>query len=201
MIGALTGKLAAKQAPWLLVNVGGVGYEVECPMSTYFALPAVGAEVSLLTHLLVREDAQLLYGFATEAERRLFRSLIRVSGVGARVALAILSGISVEGFVHCVEYEDTATLVKVPGIGKKTAERLIVEMRGRLDIAPATEAATASKQGTPAAAAASPQTEASSALLALGYKAPEIARLLKRIDTSTLSTEDIIRQALKQAAS
>ncbi|MEO0997745.1 MAG: Holliday junction branch migration protein RuvA [Pseudomonadota bacterium] len=200
MIGALTGKLAAKQAPWLLLDVGGVGYEVECPMSTYFALPAVGAEVSLLTHLLVREDAQLLYGFATEAERRLFRSLIRVSGVGARVALAILSGISVEGFVHCVEYEDTATLVKVPGIGKKTAERLIVEMRGRLDGAPSATVAAASQQGTPAAAA-SAQTEASSALLALGYKAPEIAKLLKRIDTSKLSTEDIIRQALKQAAS
>jgi Holliday junction DNA helicase RuvA len=116
-----------------VLDVGGVGYELEAPMSTFYELPAVGDEVTLLTHLLVREDAHVLYGFGTEAERRLFRNLLRISGIGAKMALAILSGISVEGFRRCVRSEDTATLVKVPGVGKKTAERLIVEMRDRFD--------------------------------------------------------------------
>jgi holliday junction DNA helicase RuvA len=132
MIGFLKGTLAAKHPPQLLVEVGGVGYELEAPMSTFYQLPETGQPVQLLTHLLVREDAHVLFGFATEAERQLFRNLIKVSGVGARIALAILSGISVEAFARCVQAEDAASLTRIPGVGRKTAERLIVEMRDRL---------------------------------------------------------------------
>ena len=132
MIGSLRGRITSKTPPQLTVEVGGVGYELEAPMSTFFHLPAVGQDVRLLTHFVVREDAQLLYGFATEDERRLFRSLLKVSGIGPKIALALLSGISVEAFVMCVQNEDVAALVRVPGIGRKTAERLLVEMRDRL---------------------------------------------------------------------
>ena len=132
MIGAVRGRIAAKAPPQLTVDVGGLGYELEAPMSTFFHLPPVGAEVSLLTHLVVREDAHVLYAFATEEERRLFRSLIKVSGVGPKIALALLSGMSVAAFSRCVQSEDAAALTRVPGIGRKTAERLIVEMRDRL---------------------------------------------------------------------
>lgn len=197
MIGSLRGRLEAKQPPWIVLDVGGVGYEVETPMSTFFQLPETGAEVRLLTHLLVRDDAQQLYGFATEEERALFRNLLKVSGVGARMALAILSGISVEGFRRCVEYEDTASLVKVPGIGKKTAERLIIEMRDRVAAA-GTSGAAGAPPGTPAADDA--RSEASTALQALGYRAAEVAKLLRQVDTEGLSAEEIIRQALRQAA-
>ncbi len=197
MIGSLRGRLEAKQPPWIVLDVGGIGYEVETPMSTFFQLPETGAEVRLLTHLLVRDDAQQLYGFATEEERALFRNLLKVSGVGARMALAILSGISVEGFRRCVEYEDTASLVKVPGIGKKTAERLIVEMRDRV-----AAAGPAGVAGAPPGAAAPEDArgEASTALMALGYRAAEVAKLLRQVDTEDLSAEEIIRQALRQAA-
>jgi Holliday junction DNA helicase RuvA len=132
MIGSVRGRIASKTPPQVMVDVGGVGYELEAPMSTFFHLPAVGAEVSLLTHLVVREDAHVLYAFATEGERRLFRSLIKVSGVGPKIALALLSGISVEAFSRCVVNEDITALTKVPGIGRKTAERLVIEMRDRL---------------------------------------------------------------------
>ena len=196
MIGSLRGIIAAKQAPVLLIEVGGVGYELEAPMSTFYELPGVGEEVRLVTHLLVRDDAHILYGFAAEDERRLFRNLLKVSGVGAKIALAILSGISVDGFAHCVRAEDTASLVKVPGIGRKTAERLIVEMRDRLDETPAGAAAPV------AAPAAGPRAgdEASGALVALGYKPAEAARLLKKVDAEGLGAEDMIREALKAAA-
>ena len=197
MIGSISGELRSKQAPWLLIDVGGVGYELEVPMSTYFALPPVGDRLTLITHLVVRDDAHLLYGFATENERRLFRGLIRVSGVGARVALAILSGISVEGFARCVEFEDAATLVKVPGIGKKTADRLIVEMRDRVELSLPADSTRGQGGGRLPDSA---EHEASSALIALGYKAAEINRLLKSLDTESLSSEEIIRQALRQAA-
>jgi Holliday junction DNA helicase RuvA len=196
MIGSLHGRLVVKQAPMLLLEVGGVGYEIEAPMSTFYELPAMGEEVRLLTHLLVRDDAHVLYGFGTEGERQLFRNLLRVSGVGARIALAILSGISVEGFTHCVRAEDTASLVKVPGIGRKTAERLIVEMRDRLDDAPAGAGAPVAAPGRPARAT----DEAYGALVALGYRPAEAARLLKDIDTDGRGAEDIIREALKAAA-
>ncbi|HHQ41473.1 MAG TPA: Holliday junction branch migration protein RuvA, partial [Chromatiales bacterium] len=139
MIGRLRGVVAEKRPPFLLLEVGGVGYELEAPMSTFYRLPPVGGEAVLLTHLVVRDDAQQLFGFATAAERDLFRALIRVSGVGAKMALAILSGISAEAFARCVHEGDSAALVRLPGIGRKTAERLIVEMRDR--IAPPGEAA------------------------------------------------------------
>ncbi|WP_405234722.1 Holliday junction branch migration protein RuvA [Lentisalinibacter salinarum] len=197
MIGSLRGRLESKQPPWIVLDVGGVGYEVETPMSTFFQLPETGAEVRLLTHLLVRDDAQQLYGFATEEERVLFRNLLKVSGVGARMALAILSGISVEGFRRCVEYEDTASLVKVPGIGKKTAERLIIEMRDRVAaVGPAGVAGAPPGTAPPEDA----RGEASTALMALGYRAAEVTKLLRQVDTENLSAEEIIRQALRQAA-
>jgi len=132
MIGFLRGRIVSKSPPQLTVDVGGVGYELEVPMSTFFLLPAVGEEVRLLTHLVVREDAHVLYGFATEDERRLFRSLLKVSGVGPKIALALLSGMSVEAFALCVQKQDVGALTRVPGIGRKTAERLLVEMRDRL---------------------------------------------------------------------
>ena len=194
MIGSLRGRIASKTPPQLTVDVGGLGYELEAPMSTFFHLPAVGEEVRLLTHLVVREDAHVLYAFATEDERRLFRSLIKVSGVGPKIALALLSGISVSAFAQCVLNEDISALTRVPGIGRKTAERLIVEMRDRLAAAP--QAAP----GAPVTAAASAAGEAYGALVALGYRPAEAARLLKAVGPGTHSTEELIRRALQGAA-
>ncbi|MBS0377380.1 MAG: Holliday junction branch migration protein RuvA [Proteobacteria bacterium] len=191
MIGSLRGRIASKVPPQLTLEVGGVGYEVEAPLSTFFHLPAVGAEVHLLTHLVVREDAHVLYGFATEEERRLFRSLIKVSGVGPKIALALLSGISVSDFHACIQSQDTAALTRVPGIGRKTAERLIVEMRDRLT---APELAGQAPGGAP-----SPEAEAYDALVALGYRPAEATRLLKAAGPGTQSTEELIRRALKGA--
>jgi Holliday junction DNA helicase RuvA len=195
MIGSVRGRIASKTPPQLMVDVGGLGYELEAPMSTFFHLPAVGEEVRLLTHLVVREDAHVLYGFGTESERRLFRSLIKVSGVGPKIALALLSGISVEAFSQCVLNEDITALTRVPGIGRKTAERLVVEMRDRLkdpEAPPITGA-------VPIAATASPETEAYGALVALGYKPAEATRLLKAVGPGTHSTEELIRRALQGA--
>lgn len=198
MIGHLRGRLAAKHPPQLVVDVGGVGYEVEAPMSTFYGLPALGAEVSLHTHLVVREDAHVLFGFGTEPERALFRELIKVSGVGPRIALAILSGVTVEAFHCCVEAEDVASLVRVPGIGRKTAERLVIEMRDRLKgISGAT--AGGAPVGT-LGAVASPHSEAFSALVALGYKPAEVTRLLQKVDPSVTATEEMIRHALRAAS-
>jgi holliday junction DNA helicase RuvA len=195
MIGAVRGRLASKTPPQLTVDVGGLGYELEAPMSTFYRLPAVGEEVRLLTHLVVREDAHVLYAFATEEERRLFRSLIRVSGVGPKIALALLSGISVAAFAQCVVNEDIAALTRIPGVGRKTAERLIVEMRDRL-------AAPPPAAGAPAGpAAASPEGEAYDALVALGYRPAEATRLLQAAGGSgSHSTEELIRRALQGAA-
>ena len=196
MIGSIRGRITAKTPPRLLVDVGGVGYELEAPMSTFYNLPGVGEEVSVLTHLVVREDAHILYAFATEGERRLFRSLIKVSSVGPKIALALLSGISVEAFSRCVMNEDITALTKVPGIGKKTAERLVVEMRDRLKD-PGVPAGF-----SPAAVAmgASPESEAYDALIALGYRPPEATRLLKAAGPGTHSTEELIRRALQGAS-
>jgi len=191
MIGFLRGKLAAKHPPQLVVDVHGVGYELEAPMSTFYELPRVGEELTLLTHLVVREDAQMLYGFASEPERQLFRHLLRISGIGAKMALGLLSGISVDGFIACVRAEDSATLVRVPGIGKKTAERLIMEMRDRLD------AAVPGQAGAMMPAAEGAGNEAFGALVALGYRPAEATRMLKAVDTEGLDTEDLIRQALR----
>jgi holliday junction DNA helicase RuvA len=195
MIGSVRGRIASKTPPQLMVDVGGLGYELEAPMSTFFHLPAVGEEVSLLTHLVVREDAHILYAFATEAERRLFRSLIKVSGVGPKIALALLSGISVEAFSRCVVNEDITALTKVPGIGRKTAERLIIEMRDRLK-----DSGTPTGDMPVATAAASPESEAYGALIALGYRPAEATRLLKAAGPGTHSTEELIRRALQGAS-
>jgi holliday junction DNA helicase RuvA len=194
MIGSLRGRIASKTPPQLVVDVGGVGYELEAPMSTFFLLPAVGEDVRLLTHMVVREDAQLLYGFGTDAERRLFRSLLKVSGIGPKIALALLSGISVEGFAHCIQNQDVAALTRVPGIGRKTAERLLIEMKDRLN------GAESAPGMAPAPPGSSPEAEAFGALVALGYKPAEASRLLKSVEGGTQSTEEIIRRALQSAA-
>jgi holliday junction DNA helicase RuvA len=195
MIGSLRGRLAAKQAPHIVLECNGVGYEVETPMSTFLDLPKSGSELFLYTHLLVREDAQILYGFATEDERALFRTLLRVNRVGAKLALGVLSAMTASDFRRCVEYEDAATLSKVPGIGKKTAERLIMEMRDKVD-----QVGSPSLAGGRIAVEASSRSEAFDALVALGYKANEVNKLLGKLDTDGKSAEDIIRQALKQVA-
>ena len=201
MIGFLRGKLAAKHPPALLLDVHGVGYEVEAPMSTFYGLPAVGAEVGLHTHLVVREDAHVLFGFGTERERSLFRELIKVSGVGPRIALGILSGATVEEFHRCVETQDTAALTRIPGIGRKTAERLIVEMRDRLKaLGSGTPFEVKGPVGGGAQAAPNPHAEAFSALVALGYKPPEVTRLLQKVDASVTTTEELIRHALRAAS-
>lgn len=191
MIGFLRGMLLRKQPPHLLVDVRGIGYEVEAPMSTFYDLPDVGSEIELFTHLSIREDAHVLFGFGSEAERRFFRSLIKVNGVGPKLALTILSGISVDGFIRCVQENDTAALTRLPGIGKKTAERLVVEMRDRLD-----------DVGAPVLAAgvrANPRDEALSALVSLGYKPQEAAAMLRGIKDDGLSSEELIRRALQGA--
>jgi len=193
MIGFLRGRIVAKQPPVLLLDVGGVGYEVEAPMSTFYELPDVGTEVTLSTHLVVREDAHLLFAFGSESERWLFRQLIKVSGVGARMALTILSGASVEQFARAVQDGDTASLTRLPGIGKKTAERLVVEMRDRLKDSMAATGAPKSLGAAPT----SPTDEAFDALVALGYKPPEAMRMIKGIEAEGLGAEDIIRRALQ----
>ena len=196
MIGSVRGRIASKTPPQLMVDVGGIGYELEAPMSTFFHLPGIGEEVALLTHLVVREDAHILYAFGTEAERRLFRSLIKVSGVGPKIALALLSGISVEAFSRCVMNEDITALTKVPGIGRKTAERLVVEMRDRLK----DPEVPASVGAVSVAVGASPENEAYGALIALGYRPAEATRLLKAVGPGTHSTEELIRRALQGAS-
>jgi Holliday junction DNA helicase RuvA len=195
MIGSLRGRLAAKHAPHIVLECNGVGYEVETPMSTFLDLPATGAELFLHTHLLVREDAQILYGFATDDERSLFRTLLKVNRVGAKMALGVLSAMTASDFRRCVEYEDSATLSKVPGIGKKTAERLIMEMRDKVDLVGAP-----TLPGQSVSVEASARSEAFDALVALGYKANEVNKLLGKLDIENDSAEGIIRKALKQAA-
>lgn len=198
MIGFLKGRLAAKNPPGLMLDVGGVGYELDAPMSTFYGLPAVGEPVALFTHMVVREDAHLLFGFGTDSERRLFRALLKVSGVGPKIALGILSGASVDDFLRTIEAEDIAMLTRIPGIGRKTAERIIIEMR---DNVRKLSAGVPGTESVPAfAAPASPQSEAFSALLALGYKPPEAMRLLKAVEDPSLATTELIRHALKAAA-
>jgi Holliday junction DNA helicase RuvA len=198
MIGTLAGVLAYKSPPHLLLEVGGVGYEVEAPMSTFYSLPPVGERTRLLTHLVVREDAHILYGFASIEERTLFRNLLKVSGVGPRIALAILSGGTAATFAHAVHEQDVAALTRIPGVGRKIAERLIVEMRDRLDAPGAAPALGGLASGMPAQGA---EAEAYSALVSLGYKPVEATRLLKGlgVDTASLSTEELIRRALQSA--
>jgi Holliday junction DNA helicase RuvA len=198
VIGFLKGRLAVKQPPMLLVDVNGVGYELEAPMSTFYGLPAAGESVALFTHLVVREDAHILFGFGTEAERRLFRGLLKVSGVGPRIALGILSGASVDDFARIVEAEDVAMLTRIPGIGRKTAERVIIEMRDSVRKIAGAHSAGA-QAAVSVSAPPSPQSEAFAALIALGYKPPEVVRLLKSAEEPGLATTEIIRRALKSA--
>ncbi len=197
MIGFLKGRLASKQPPFLMVDVNGVGYELEAPMSTFYGLPAAGEPVALFTHLVVREDAHILFGFGTDGERRLFRGLLKVSGVGPKIALGILSGASVDDFLRIIEAEDVAMLTRIPGIGRKTAERVIIEMRDSVQKLAGPASGQGSALGT---VALTPQSEAFSALIALGYKPPEVTRLLKAADEPGLSTTELIRRALKSAA-
>ena len=195
MIGLLRGRILAKQPPQLLLDVHGVGYEVDAPMTTFYQLPVVGEEVTLYTHLVVREDAHTLYGFSQSADRDLFRHLLKVNGVGARLALTILSGMEPAQFVQCVRAGDIDALVRLPGIGKKTAERLVMELRDRLDQEPA---AVPVQSVDPAVAVPiNPVEDAVSALVGLGYKPQEASRMVRSIETSDLSSEEIIRQALQ----
>ena len=197
MIGRLRGKIIQKQPPQLLVDVQGVGYEVDAPMSTFYQLPNLGEEVTLHTHLVVREDAQLLYGFASESERSLFRNLIKINGVGAKLALTILSGMNADEFVHCVQDNDAAALVRLPGIGKKTAERLIIELRDKLKEQMPASSTSAHVATLSSSAPTSPVSDAVSALIALGYKAQEASRMVRSVDTDGLDTEEIIRLSLQ----
>jgi len=191
MIGQLRGTLLKKQAPLLVIDVGGVGYEVFSPMCTFYHLPDCQTEVQLLTHLVVREDAQILYGFLKEQERELFRALIKVSGIGAKVALSVLSAMAPDEFVQCVQADDAARLTQVPGIGKKTSERLIVELRSRLE----KWQLNSEKHHTPANQCLQ---EAIGALTALGYKGAEATRAIKGIFKTEHSSEQLIRLALQK---
>ena len=196
MIGFLRGKLVAKQPPQLLIDVNGVGYEIEAPMTTFYDLPDTGAEITLHTHLVVREDAHTLYGFLQLADRELFRNLLKVNGVGARLALGILSGMDSRRFIACVQDADADALVRLPGIGKKTAERLIIELRDRLPKTAPQEALSGAGLAR-SRTLSSPVEDAVSALVGLGYKPQEASRMVRLLDTKTLSSEEIIRQALQ----
>jgi Holliday junction DNA helicase RuvA len=187
MIGRISGVLVAKAPPQVLIDVRGVAYEVDVPMSTFYNLPLAGAEVMLFTHLVVREDAHLLYGFGTETERAAFRQLLRISGVGARTALSVLSGLSVADLQHAVANQDSGRLTKIPGIGKKTAERLLLELRDKLDAR-----ATVTPGATPQAAG----NDVLNALLALGYSDKEALWAVKQLDAS-LPVAEGIRLSLK----
>jgi Holliday junction DNA helicase RuvA len=199
VIGRLRGTLAEKQPPHLILDVNGLGYELEVPMTTLYRLPAVGETVMLHTHLVVREDAQLLYGFFERRERELFRELIRLNGVGPKLALALMSGLDVDELVRCVQAQDTSALVKIPGVGKKTAERLLVELKDRFK---AWETVPSLFQLVPngpqgPAPVHSAETDAVSALISLGYKPQEASRAVAAIDAKGLTSEELIRRSLK----
>ncbi|WP_185266914.1 Holliday junction branch migration protein RuvA [Halopseudomonas xiamenensis] len=198
MIGRLSGILLEKQPPHILLDVNGVGYEVDAPMSTFYRLPAVGEKTTLHTHLVVREDAQLLYGFAEKRDRELFRELIRLNGVGPKLALALMSGLEVDELISAVHAEDTSALTRVPGVGKKTAERLLVELKGKFkawETLPGVTVPIAAGSAAPAASSAT--ADAVSALIALGYKPQEASRAVAAIKEDGLGSEELIRRALK----
>lgn len=195
MIAFLKGQLASKSAPFLVIDVNGVGYEVQASLTTFAALPAIGESVHLLTHFVVREDAQLLFGFSEESERTLFRALIKVNGVGPKLALAILSGMDSNAFAKCILEQDIKSLVRLPGVGKKTAERLVVEMKDRM----AEWSALSESTDEPATLSNSTIiAEAETALVALGYSPTEASKVINRFDIKDFSeTEDLIRAALQ----
>lgn len=194
MIGRLTGVLLEKQPPALLIDVHGVGYELEASMSTFYSLPECGETITLHIHMVVREDAQLLYGFFSQAERLMFRTLIKISGVGPKLALTILSGMSTDDLSHCIMQEDSKALTRLPGVGKKTAERLVVELKDKLD-----KDATVQLPSTAATVeiAENPVNDAVSALISLGYKAQQASQMVRVLDIEGKSTEEIIRAALQ----
>jgi len=199
MIGFIRGKLFSKTPPQLVVDVQGVGYEVEAPMTTFYDLPALGEEVQLFTHLVIRDDAHILFAFATESDRKMFRALIKVNGVGPKLALTILSGQSAEEFHRCIHDNDVQALVRLPGIGKKTAERLVIEMRDRL---PDSIEPSESGQGVSVTQIqVNPKQEAISALCALGYKPQDASKMVQNIAQEDKTCEDIIKLALQGAAS
>ncbi|MGR5067199.1 MULTISPECIES: Holliday junction branch migration protein RuvA [Vibrio] len=200
MIGRLRGTLLEKQPPEVLIEVNGIGYEVQMPMSCFYELPNVGEEAIIYTHFVVREDAQLLYGFNTVKERALFREVIKANGVGPKLGLGILSGMTATQFVSCVEREDISTLVKLPGVGKKTAERLVVEMKDRLKGWGAGDLFTPFTDAAPADSGAmsnNAEEEAISALLALGYKPTQASKVVSQIAKPDMTSEQLIRDALK----
>ena len=194
MIGRLRGILALKQPPWLVVDVNGVGYELEAPMSTFYDLPELGREVSLFTHYAQKEDSVSLYGFLREPERRLFRDVQKVSGIGAKIALAVLSGVSVDDFARLVQASDVTALTRIPGIGKKTAERMVVELRDR-----AADLAGGGVPGAMVAGAGDPVADAVTALQQLGYKPAEAARMAREAAAPGDEAATIIRKALQSA--
>lgn len=202
MIGRLRGTLAEKQPPHLILDVNGLGYELEVPMTTLYRLPSVGEPLTLHTHLVVREDAQLLYGFYGKRERDFFRELIRLNGVGPKLALALMSSLEVDELVRCVQSQDTSALTKVPGVGKKTAERLLVELKDRFkawETVPAMFALVPNQPGGPdlPASVVTAESDAISALVSLGYKPQEASKAITSIKEKGLSSEDLIRRALK----
>lgn len=200
MIGRIRGTLIHKQPPEILVEVGGIGYEIQVPMTTLFRLPALGEPVTMLTHFVVREDAQLLYGFVDESDRTLFRLLIKVNGVGPKLALTILSGMDSASFVRCVQRDDISSLVALPGVGKKTAERLLIEMRDKLKdwLAAADNTALDAPDNLITPPPADIVADAEGALIALGYKPQEAGRMVSAVnDDSIEDSEELIRRALK----
>ena len=204
MIGQLRGTILEKQAPHILLDVGGVGYEIDAPMTTFYELPVTGKEVVLYTHLAVREDAHKLYGFVSKTDRSLFRSLIKVSGVGAKLALALLSGMAANEFVITIKNKDVDSLVKIPGVGKKTAERLVVEMGDRLKDWQGGGAVTIEANvanSSESELAENSTQDAISALISLGYKPQQASMMVLKVDSTACSSEEIIRQALKSVTS
>lgn len=201
MIGRLRGIIIEKQPPKVLIDVGGVGYNVFMPMTCFYELPNNGQEVIVLTHLIVREDAKLLYGFNHEQERELFRELIKVNGVGPKLALAILSGMSAKQFIVAVEQGEIKTLVKLPGVGTKTAERLIVEMKDRVKRfgEELSDSMTIIETGNIRKSSNQIESEAVSALIALGYKPQEASRIISKVIKPEMDCETLIREALKSA--
>ncbi|EGV19594.1 Holliday junction branch migration protein RuvA [Thiocapsa marina] len=200
MIGRLQGRILAKHPPQLLLDVGGVGYEIEAPMSTFYDLPAVGETVTLVTHLAVREDAWSLYGFGREQERALFRRLLKVTGVGAKMALAILSSMDAARFAQCIEHEDLDALVRVPGIGRKTAQRLVMELRDSLDVIPGSAPHLTETRSGSADPREQALADAVSALVALGYRPVDATRMTRAADDGNGGAEEIIRSALRSAS-
>jgi Holliday junction DNA helicase RuvA len=204
MIGLIRGTLLEKQPPEILIEAGGVGYEVQMPMTSFYQLPEIGEQATVHIHFVVREDAQLLFGFADKSERALFRELIKVNGVGPILALTILSGMSAQQFIQCVSHDDVSGLVKLPGVGKKTAERLLVEMRDRLKkLMAGQESGQSSINAVPLPAenafvtVSDAKEEALSALIALGYKAPQASKVINSVYKADISSENLIREALR----